>query len=85
MTIWRQLSRPALSSLAEALVSGRLARPFARSELRHHVPVELVEEVVTELGEMFDDGMAVEHMARLLRAVVAERSASQDIVLMTVR
>jgi len=79
MSALRQLGRPALASLADALASGRLSTSFSAGELRRHVPRELEESVAEELREMLADGMAPRHVARLLRAIAAERAALQAV------
>lgn len=75
----RQLGRPALVSLAQALEAGWIQPPFALAQLHGHVPEQLLEPVQAELREMVADGMAPVHIARLLHVLADERAAAQVI------
>ncbi len=75
----RKLGRPGLLSLADALDSGRFSLAAFPGELRHHVPRDLEPAIVAELREMLDSAMTPQHVARLLRAVAAERTALQAV------
>ncbi len=75
----RELGRPALWSLAQALEARRLEPPFPAVQLRNHVPEALMGPVGATLQEMVADGMAPRHIARLLRFLAEEREAAQGI------
>ncbi len=63
MSMLLGLGRPAMKGLAAALDGGRLAPPCRRSQLRGHVPDELLEGVVGEFEDLSGSGMASDHIA----------------------
>lgn len=75
----RELGRPALVSLAQALEAGWLKPSFPVAQLHGHVPEELMTPVRAELREMVAAGMAPAHIARLLHVLADERAAAQVI------
>ena len=79
MSALRGLGRPAMKGLAAALEGGSVAPPFQRSQLRGHAPDELAEELLGELRELSESGMAPPHIAHMLRLLAEERAAAQAI------
>ena len=79
MSALRGLGRPAMKGLAAALEGGSVAPPFQRSQLQGHAPDELVKEVLGELRELSESGMAPPHIAHMLRLLAEERAAAQAI------
>src|SRR6478736_1029403 len=73
----RALGRSALAGLAEALGTGRLGAPLARTSLAPHVPEEHLDAISAALAEMEADGMAPRHIARTVQLLVEERDAGQ--------
>lgn len=71
------LGRPALSALAAALLSGRLAPPYRRSGLRSLVPEADGTAVRDALRALQADGMAPRHIGRMLALLAEERRATQ--------
>jgi phosphatidylserine/phosphatidylglycerophosphate/cardiolipin synthase-like enzyme len=73
----RALGRTALEGLADALQSGRIGGPVARSSLVAHVPDDHVDTVFRFLADLETDGMAPRHIAATLKLVAEERAAAQ--------
>jgi phosphatidylserine/phosphatidylglycerophosphate/cardiolipin synthase-like enzyme len=79
MSVLRQLGRPAMKALASNLDSGSVKPPFQRSQLGGHIPDELVADVLAELWDLANQGMAPSHIAIMLRLLADERAAAQAI------
>lgn len=73
----RQLGRPALLALADALRAGGLAAPYTAANVAPKVPADHTAAVAHELAEMHADGMAPRHIARCLDLLAAERAETQ--------
>ena len=73
----RALGKAALTGLAEALASGRIATPISRAALEPHVPEEHLPAVTGALAELAADGMLPRHIASALRLLIEERAAAQ--------
>ena len=79
MSALRRLGRPAMSVLAGALEAGGVSPPFRRSQLQGSVSDELLEDVLGELSQLSESGMAPAHIAHMLRLLAEERTAAQAI------
>ena len=79
MSVFRKLGHPHMQGLATALDGGRVVPPFHRSQLQGHVSDEVVEEVLNELRDLSESGMAPRHIAHMLRLLAKERGAAQAI------
>ena len=79
MSVLRRLGRPNMVGLAAALVEGRIAPPFRRSQLLGHVPDQLLDGVLDELQDLSARGMAPLHVARMLHLLAEERAATQAV------
>ena len=79
MSATRRLGRPAMLALAGALEAGALSPPFRRSQLQGSVSDELLEDVLGELSQWSESGMAPAHIAHMLRLLAEERAAAQAI------
>ena len=77
MSVLRRLGRPNMVGLATALAGGRVVPPFRRSQLRGHVPDQLLDGVVDELQDLSTCGMTPPHIARMLHLLAEERAAAQ--------
>ncbi|MBD2261195.1 DISARM system phospholipase D-like protein DrmC [Pseudanabaena sp. FACHB-2040] len=77
MSPFLRLSRPALSSIADALETERLAFPASSVSLRSYVPETLLPEVVAEVNQLHQQGMTGNQIAYMLRLLAQERTASQ--------
>ena len=66
-------------ALAGALEAGALSPPFRRSQLQGSVSDELLEDVLGELSQWSESGMAPAHIAHMLRLLAEERAAAQAI------
>lgn len=77
MSPFLQLSRPGLLGIAEALESGRLGLPVTPVAICGYVVNGSLPGVVTELNRLHQQGMAVSHIAYMLKLLAAERSHSQ--------
>lgn len=75
--IFHDLSRPALSALAAALLSGRLTPPYRRSGLRGLVPEDERVAVRDALRTLGDDGMEPRHIGRMLELLAEARRETQ--------
>lgn len=75
----RRLGRPALVGLADALQSGRLPLPYARSGLGKHLPEAELDAVLAVLRGLEQDGMKPRHIAQMLRLLAEERAAQQQL------
>lgn len=74
------LSRTRLSSLAEALASGRLVSPFTSFSIQRYAPGPESESVAGELSRLAATGMQPAHLAYVLKLLVAERETVQRTV-----
>ena len=79
MSALRRLGRPAMLALAGALEAGGVSPPFCRSQLQGRVSDELLEDVLGELNQWSESGMAPAHIAQVLRLLADERAAAQAI------
>ena len=77
----RALGKAALTGLAEALASGRIATPISRAALEPHVPEEHLPAVTAALAELAADGMLPRHIASALRELAD--SDQLDLILTT--
>lgn len=78
MSSFLKLSRPALSGLARAIETGRLNFPVSVVSISSYVPSASLPEIVPELNQLHQQGMKANHIARMLRLLIAERAASQN-------
>lgn len=79
MSVLRRLGRPNMVGLAAALAGERVAPPFRRSQLRGHVPDDLLDGVLDELQDLSARGMTPPHVARMLHLLAEERAAAQAV------
>jgi len=73
----RALGRSALTSLADALGSGRLRTPITRSALATLVPDAQVDAVLAALHALEREGMTPRHIAHVVEILAEERAAGQ--------
>ena len=73
----RALGRSALTSLADALGSGRLRTPITRSALVALVPDAQVDAVLAALNALEREGMTPRHIAHVVEILAEERAAGQ--------
>ena len=73
----RALGRSALTSLADALGSGRLRPPITRSALVALVPDAQVDAVLAALNALEREGMTPRHIAHVVEILAEERAAGQ--------
>lgn len=78
MSVFHNLSRPTLISLADALSQGRLAVPYYAASLTGIVPVAWRQEIASELQSMSQMGFTNTHIAYTLRLLAQERALSQS-------
>lgn len=78
MSPFLKLSRPTLSAIADALESGRLGLPVSPVSICSYVVNGSLPEVVAELNHLHQQGMAISHIAYMLRLLSAERAQSQE-------
>ena len=72
-----KLSRPALNGIADALDAGRLSLPVTPVAICSYVIDGSLPEVMTELNQLYEQGMAIGHIAYMLRLLASERAQSQ--------
>lgn len=77
MSPFLKLSRPTLEGIAAALEASRLNLPITAISISNYVIGDSLPEVVFELNQLYRQGMAVSHIAYMLRLVAAERASSQ--------
>jgi phosphatidylserine/phosphatidylglycerophosphate/cardiolipin synthase-like enzyme len=77
MSPFLKLSRPALNGIADALEAGRLGPPVSPVSLCGYVEAESLSAVVSELNQLYQQGMTISHIAYMLRLLAAERAQSQ--------
>ncbi|WP_204140319.1 DISARM system phospholipase D-like protein DrmC [Halomicronema sp. CCY15110] len=77
MSPFLKLSRPALLNIAEALATGRLSLPASAVALYRYVVDDSLPSVMAELNQLYHQGMAIDHIAYMLRLMAAERAQSQ--------
>ena len=63
----------------QAPTGGQAAKVPQLSQLQEHVSDELVEDILDELQELSESGMAPRHIAHMLRLLAKERGAAQAI------
>ena len=78
VSIFHQLSQPALEGLADALSRKSIQLPCPPTALIHTVPTTLISKVATELNQLKTQGMAEAHLAYMLKLVAQERKQSQS-------
>lgn len=78
MSLFSQLSRPTLLKLAIALETRRLQPPFSTFNFSQELPPAYGKQVIAELGRLSKEGMSVQHLAYLLRAIAGEREQTQS-------
>jgi phosphatidylserine/phosphatidylglycerophosphate/cardiolipin synthase-like enzyme len=72
-----KLSRPTLNGIADALDAGRLSLPISPVAICSYVVDGSLPKVMTELNQLYEEGMAIGHIAYMLRLLAAERAQSQ--------
>lgn len=77
MSPFSQLSRPTLLKLATALETQRLQPPFSTLNFSQELPSIYRKEVIAELRRLSEEGMSVQHLAYLLKAICGEREQTQ--------
>lgn len=78
MSPFSKLSRPTLLNLAKALETYRLQPPFSTLNFSQPVPPTYQTDIVAELRRLSEEGMSVQHIAYLLRAIAGEREKTQS-------
>lgn len=78
MSPFSKLSRPTLLNLATALETYRLQPPFSTLNFSQTVSPTYQTEIVAELKRISEEGMSVQHIAYLLRAIAGEREQTQS-------
>ncbi|MEO0987906.1 MAG: DISARM system phospholipase D-like protein DrmC [Cyanobacteria bacterium J06639_14] len=77
-SIFHQLSRPALESLADVLGRQYLQLPCSPAALVHTVPSTLIPQIAAELNQLKQQGMQEQHLTYMLRLLAQERQRSQE-------
>lgn len=77
ISVFHQLSRPALEGLAEAISQQRIQLPCHPTVLASIIPTSLLQDVSTELNQLQSQGMKSEHLAYLLQLMAQERQQAQ--------
>ncbi|MDF1665404.1 MAG: DISARM system phospholipase D-like protein DrmC [Planctomycetota bacterium] len=75
-SVWRQLGRPAMLSLARLLES-EAAMPPSRTRLRQHIPEPLLDSIISEMESMNSASLSSSQLAKFLELLAEEREASQ--------
>lgn len=78
MSPFLQLSKPTLLNLAIALEQVRFRLPLKSNSLNEFVPPAFREAVVAEINQLYYTGARGSHIAYTLKAIAAERSATQN-------
>jgi len=78
MSPFSKLSRPTLLKLATALETYRLQPPFSTLNFSQPLSPTYQTEIVIELRRLYEEGMRVQHIAYLLRAIAGEREQTQS-------
>lgn len=77
-SVFHQLSRPAMEGLLDAIAHQRIQYPFHPSALASTVPTLLISEVATELNQLSEQGMQLQHLVYMLQLLAHERVRSQQ-------
>ena len=77
ISIFHQLSRPALEGLADVLARRYLRLPCPPAALVHTVPSTLSPQIASELNRLKEQGMQEQHLAYMLRLLAQKRQQSQ--------
>jgi len=77
VSIFHQLSQPALEGLADSLSRQSIQLPCSPTALIHTVPTALIGQISAELNQLKTQGMAESHLAYMLKLVAQERKQSQ--------
>ncbi len=78
-SVLREVGRPALLSIAEALEDRRIAAPYNRNHFHAHVSADVARRLSLELNDLDRLGTVAVAIARLLRLVAEERESAQRV------